>query len=110
MSDNLSDFIDSLNHTVWQLWYGNLSPNDLLAYLVTVKLEDLKQDANTMKKTLDDLRIARYEIFEFGLTEQLLPSIEERIRKAEEMQAEVDRKIRIVKEICIDLYTHYFLN
>ena len=58
MSDNLSDFIDSLNHTVWQLWTGNLSPNDLLAYLVTVKLEDLKQDANTMKKTLDDLRIA----------------------------------------------------
>ena len=58
MSDNLSDFIDSLNHTVWQLWTGNLSPNDLLAYLVTVKLEDLKQDARTMKKTLDDLRIA----------------------------------------------------
>lgn len=104
----LDKFIDSLNHTVWQLWTGNLSPNDLLAYLVT-KLEDLKQDASTMKKTLDDLRIARYEIFEFGFF-GLLPSIEERIRKAEEMQADVDRKIRIVKEICIDLYTHYFLN
>ena len=45
MSDNLSGFIDSLNHTVWQLWTGNLSPDELLAYLVTVKLEDLKQDA-----------------------------------------------------------------
>ena len=106
----LDKFIDSLNHTVWQLWYGNLSPDDLLAYLVTVKLRELQQDATTMSKTLDDLRIARYEIFEFGLTEQLLPSIEERIRKAEEMQAEVDRKIRIVKEICIDLYTHCILN
>ena len=41
----LDKFIDSLNHIVWQLWYGNLSPDDLLAYLVTVKLEDLKQDA-----------------------------------------------------------------
>ena len=109
MSDNLSDFIDSLNHTVWQLWTGNLSPDELLAYLVTVKLEDLKQDASTMKKTLDDLRIARYEIFEFGFF-GLLPSIEERIRKAEEKQADVDRKIRIVKEVCIDFYTHCFLN
>ena len=109
MSDNLSDFIDSLNYTVWQLWTGNLSPDELLAYLVTVKLEDLKQDASTMKKTLDDLRIARYEIFEFGLTEQLLPSIEERIRKAEEMQADVDRKIRIVKEICRDLFNYIIL-
>ena len=109
MSDNLSDFIDSLNHTVWQLWYGSLSPNDLLAYLVTVKLEDLKQDASTMRRTLDDLGIARYEIFEFGLTEQLLPSIEERIRKAEEMQADVDRKIRIVKEICRDLFNYIIL-
>ena len=108
MSDNLSGFIDSLNHTVWQLWTGNLSPDELLAYLVT-KLEDLKQDASTMKKTLDDLRIARYEIFEFGFF-GLLPSIEERIRKAEEMQADVDRKIRIVEEICRDLLTHYFLN
>ena len=106
----LDKFIDSLNHTVWQLWYGNLSPDDLLAYLVTVKLRELQQDATTMSKTLDDLRIARYEIFEAGLTEQLLSSIEERIKKAVEMQADVDRKIRIVKEICIDLYTHYFLN
>ena len=105
----LDKFIDSLNHTVWQLWYGNLSPDDLLAYLVTVKLEELQQDANTMRKTLDDLRIARYEIFEFGLTEQLLPSIEERIRKAEEMQADVDRKIRIVKEICRDLFNYIIL-
>ena len=105
----LDKFIDSLNHTVWQLWYGNLSPDDLLTYLVTVKLRELQQDANTMRQTLDDLRIARYEIFEFGFFE-LLPSIEERIRKAEEMQAEVDRKIRIVKEVCIDFYTHCFLN
>ena len=105
----LDKFIDSLNHTVWQLWYGNLSPDDLLTYLVTVKLRELQQDANTMRQTLDDLRIARYEIFEFGFF-GLLPSIEERIRKAEEMQAEVDRKIRIVKEICIDLYTHCILN
>ena len=105
----LDKFIDSLNHTVWQLWYGNLSPDDLLAYLVTVKLRELQQDANTMRQTLDDLRIARYEIFEFGFFE-LLPSIEERIRKAEEMQADVDRKIRIVKEVCIDFYTHCFLN
>ena len=71
----LDKFIDSLNHTVWQLWYGNLSPDDLLTYLVTVKLRELQQDANTMRQTLDDLRIARYEIFEFGLTEQLLPTI-----------------------------------
>ena len=105
----LDKFIDSLNHTVWQLWYGNLSPDDLLTYLVTVKLRELQQDANTMRQTLDDLRIARYEIFEFGFFE-LLPSIEERIRKAEEMQADVDRKIRIVKEVCIDFYTHCFLN
>ena len=105
----LDKFIDSLNHTVWQLWYGNLSPDDLLTYLVTVKLRELQQDANTMRQTLDDLRIARYEIFEFGFF-GLLPSIEERIRKAEEMQAEVDRKIRIVKEVCIDFYTHCFLN
>ena len=105
----LDKFIDSLNHTVWQLWYGNLSPDDLLTYLVTVKLRELQQDANTMRQTLDDLRIARYEIFEFGFF-GLLPSIEERIRKAEEMQADVDRKIRIVKEICIDLYTHCILN
>ena len=108
MSDNLSDFIDSLNHTVWQLWYGNLSPDDLLAYLVTVKLRELQQDATTMSKTLDDLRIARYEIFEFGFF-GLLPSIEERIRKAEEMQADVDRKIRIVKEICRDLFNYIIL-
>ena len=105
----LDKFIDSLNHTVWQLWYGNLSPDDLLAYLVTVKLEELQQDANTMRKTLDDLRIARYEIFEAGLTEQLLSSIEERIKKAVEMQADVDRKIRIVKEICIDLFNYIIL-
>ena len=105
----LDKFIDSLNHTVWQLWYGNLSPDDLLTYLVTVKLRELQQDANTMRQTLDDLRIARYEIFEFGFF-GLLPSIEERIRKAEEMQADVDRKIRIVKEVCIDFYTHCFLN
>ena len=106
----LDKFIDSLNHTVWQLWYGNLSPDDLLTYLVTVKLRELQQDANTMRQTLDDLRIARYEIFEAGLTEQLLSSIEERIKMAVEMQADVDRKIRIVKEICIDFYTHCFLN
>ena len=105
----LDKFIDSLNHTVWQLWYGNLSPDDLLAYLVTVKLRELQQDANTMRKTLDDLRIARYEIFEAGLTEQLLSSIEERIKKAVEMQADVDRKIRIVKEICRDLFNYIIL-
>ena len=105
----LDKFIDSLNHTVWQLWYGNLSPDDLLTYLVTVKLRELQQDANTMRKTLDDLRIARYEIFEAGLTEQLLSSIEERIKMAVEMQADVDRKITIVEEICRDLLTHFFL-
>ena len=55
-------------------------------------------------------RILADTVFEFGLTEQLLPSIEERIRKAEEMQADVDRKIRIVEEICRDVLTHYFLN
>ena len=105
----LDKFIDSLNHTVWQLWYGNLSPDDLLAYLVTVKLRELQQDATTMSKTLDDLRIARYEIFEAGLTEQLLSSIEERIKMAVEMQADVDRKIRIVKEICRDLFNYIIL-
>ena len=52
----LDKFIDSLNHTVWQLWYGNLSPDDLLAYLVTVKLEELQQDAKVIEGLQDFLQ------------------------------------------------------
>ena len=42
----------------------NSRPDDFLAYLAAVKLENLKQEAQIMNETLDDLRIARQEIIE----------------------------------------------